>query len=68
MWRLGENELCEGERRLEQIKEDDENYVLVMKSNKDDTAEGKYWPKTFGEKEELRKNISKGNHPEKWKW
>ena len=53
MWRLGENELCEGERRLEQIKEDDENYVLVMKSNKDDTAEGKYWPKTFGEKEEL---------------
>ena len=24
-----------------------------MKSNKDDTAEGKYWPKTFGEKEEL---------------
>ena len=55
MWRLGENELCEGERRLERIKEDHENNdnVLVMKSNKDDTAEGKYWPKTFGEKEEL---------------
>ena len=50
---MGENELCEGERRLERIKEDDENYVLVMKSNKDDTAEGKYWLKTFGEKEEL---------------
>ena len=27
---MGENELCGGERRLERIKEDDENYVLVM--------------------------------------
>ena len=50
---MGENELCGGERRLERIKEDDENDVLVMNSNKDDPTEGKYWAKPFGEQSEL---------------
>ena len=51
---MGEYELCGGERRLERIKEDDENDVLVMSSyTYDDTAEGRYWAKTLGEKEEL---------------
>ena len=51
---MGENELCGGERRLERIKEDAENDVLVMSSYiYDDTAEGRYWAKKFGEKKEL---------------
>ena len=50
---MGENELCEGERRFERIKEDHENNdnVLVMNSNKDGTAERKYWAKKHLEKE-----------------
>ena len=51
---MGENELCEGERRLERIKEDHENDALVMSSYiYDDSAEGRYWAKIFGEKKEL---------------
>ena len=67
---MGENELCGGERRLERIKEDDGNHVVVMNSNMDDTAEKKYWAKNIWSKEgiDMRKNISKGNHPAKWKW
>ena len=59
MWRLeqlpvGENELCGGESR-ERIKEDHENNdnVLVMNSNKDGTAERKYWAKKHLEKEQI---------------
>ena len=51
---MGENELCGGERRLERIKEDGENDVSLMRSYMyDDTAEGRYWAKMFGEKKEL---------------